>query len=529
MRSVIRSSNALDEIISLMPHTAHVIQKDGTIVDRLMEELTVHDRILVKPGEKIPIDGIIYEGKSDVNESVITGETTPVAKKAGDEVIGGSMNGDGLLKFKVSKTGAETFISQIIKLVEEAQKSKSKTQRLADKAAKFLFYLAVFSGTITFIVWSLLTSDIGFALERAVTVMVISCPHALGLAIPLVTAVSTGIAAKRGLFLKNRAAFEDARKVDTVLFDKTGTLTEGRFGITDIKAYHITEAELLETAYSIEYHSEHPIAKGIVAAGEKRNLSLKPVTNYENITGQGLKANIEGRDYFIMSPSYLFSQDIAFDKETLDRLTKEGKTVVFILSEENVLGYIALTDIIRESAKIAVKELNTLDIDTYMLTGDQEQTASYVAKELQINHVFAEVLPQDKSQKVQELQEKGKIVAMTGDGVNDAPALAKANLGIAIGTGTDVAIETADVILVKSNPKDVLHLIELSRGTYRKMVQNLVWATAYNIIALPLAAGVLYQQGIVISPALGAALMSLSTIIVAINARFIKIKSKTTE
>lgn len=523
MRSVIGASTALDEIMKLMPDMAHIIGADGTIAERKTEEIKAGEGILVKPGEKIPVDGTVFEGVSSVNEAMITGESAPVLKSQGSTVIGGSVNGEGVLKFTVSKTGDETFISQVVRLVREAQESKSKTQRLADKAAKWLFYIAVTSSAITFIAWLLIKEDFSFALERAVTVMIISCPHALGLAIPLVTAVSTAIAAKRGLLIRNRAAFEEARRIDTVIFDKTGTLTEGRFGVTDVKAYGMAEDVFLELVYSIEYNSEHPIAKGIVEDGRKRGIGLKQVSDYQNITGQGLKASIDGREISIMNPAYLRQNNISFDEETLDRLTGEGKTVVFALSGDSVLGYLALADIVRESARTAIRELQSIGIDSYMLTGDNKRTAAYIAEQLGIKHVIAEVLPQDKSDKVDELHEQGKKVAMTGDGVNDAPALAKADLGIAIGAGTDVAIETADVILVKSDPQDVISLLKLSGATYRKMVQNIIWATAYNVVAIPLAAGILFHQGIVISPALGAALMSLSTIIVSINARLLKI------
>ena len=522
MRSVLGASMALDELVRLMPENAHVIHhEDGETMDMPVSSLKTGDRIMVKPGEKIPIDGRVYAGASSVNEAMITGEANPVDKTAGDEIIGGSINGEGILKFTVSKTGDETFISQVIKLVREAQQSKSNTERLADVAARWLFYIAVSAGTITFIVWLLAAGDLGVAMERAVTVVIISCPHALGLAIPLVTAMSTGIGAKRGLLIRNRAAFESARKIDAVIFDKTGTLTEGRFGVTDIVAIGITETELLEIVYAIESNSEHPIARGIVQEGKKSNIQLKPVTDYQNVTGQGLRAKIDGQEILIGSPGYMRSQQISFDEARMEQLSAKGKTVIYILADRNLLGFIALSDIIRDSARPAVDALRAMDIDSYLVTGDNQRAAAYVAERLGIEHVFAEVLPQEKALKVDEIHKFGKKVAMTGDGVNDAPALARADLGIAVGAGTDVAIETADVILVRSDPRDVVSLIRLSRATYRKMVQNLVWATAYNIIALPLAAGILYNQGVVITPALGAVLMSLSTIIVSINARLL--------
>lgn len=522
MRSVISASKALDELVKLMPEEAHVIHENGETMDMPVSSLKTGDRILVKPGEKIPIDGKVFAGASSVNEAMMTGEANPVDKNPGDAVTGGSINGEGILKFTVSKTGDETFISQVIKLVREAQQSKSRTQRLADVAAKWLFYIAVSAGTVTFAVWMFVNGDLGFAIERAVTVVIISCPHALGLAIPLVTAMSTGIGAKQGLLIRNRAAFENARKTDAVIFDKTGTLTVGQFGVTDVVAIEVSESELLEIAYAVESNSEHPIAQGIVREGKKRGIALKSVTDYQNVTGQGLKAKIDGQEILIGSPGYMRSLQISLDEAKLENLSAEGKTVIYILAGQTLLGCIALSDIIRDSSRLAVDALREMGIESYLVTGDNRRSAAHVASQLGIEHVFAEVLPNEKALKVDEIHKLGKTVAMTGDGVNDAPALAKADLGIAIGAGTDVAIETADVILVKSNPQDVVALIRLSRATYRKMVQNLVWATAYNVIALPLAAGILYNQGVVVTPALGAVLMSMSTIIVAINARLIR-------
>ena len=523
MKSVMGASKALDELMKLMPEEAHLIKESGETTVVPVRELKTGDKVLVKPGEKIPIDGIVYDGNSEVNESMITGESVPISKVDGDEIIGGSINGEGILKFKVSKVGDETFLSQVVKLVKEAQESRSKTQRLADVAAKYLFYIAILAGTTTFVLWMIIGKDMNFAIERAVTVIIISCPHALGLATPLVTAVSTSIGAKRGLLIRNRSAFENARKLDSVVFDKTGTLTEGEFGVTDIKAIDISEDNLLSIAYSVESNSEHPIAKGIVKEGKKRNLELLEVANYKNLPGKGLSATIDDRDIMVVSPGYIRNNNINFDEEYYKELAQEGKTVVFVLENNKLVGYIALSDIIRDTAKEAIATLRSMGIESIMLTGDNQRVASYVAKRLNIDTVIAEVLPQEKSKKIEDLIGEGKMVAMTGDGVNDAPSLALADLGIAIGAGTDVAIETADIILVKSNPLDVVNIIKLSKVTYRKMVQNLIWATGYNVIALPLAAGVLYNQGIVISPALGAVFMSLSTVIVAINARFLKI------
>ena len=526
MRSVIGASKALEELARLMPENAHMIMDNGETMDMPVSSLKTGQAVLVKPGEKIPIDGVVYEGGSEVNEAMITGEAVPVEKGKGDEVIGGSVNGDGILKFKVSHVGDETFLSQVIRLVRDAQASKSNTQRLADRAAKWLFYIALVTGIITFVSWMAIEGNLNFAVTRAVTVIIICCPHALGLAMPLVTSVSTSLAAKNGLLIRNRAAFENARNLDTVVFDKTGTLTEGSFGVTDIQADCVSQDELLAIAASVEANSEHPIARGIVEAGKGRKLAALRVTDYQNLTGEGLRASVDGRPVKIVSPGYLKREGIAFDEKTYSHLAKEGKTVVFILRDSKLLGFIALSDVVRPTAKEAVDELKQMGVTSIMLTGDNQRAADYAARQLNISKVFAEVLPWDKASKIDALHRDGRRVAMTGDGVNDAPSLAKADLGIAIGAGTSVAIETADVILVKSNPLDVVSILRLSRATFKKMVQNLIWATAYNVVALPLAAGVLYYQGVVISPAAGAVLMSLSTIIVAINARLLKLPEK---
>lgn len=526
MRSVMGASKALEELARLMPENAHMIMDNGETMDMPVSSLKTGQAVLVKPGEKIPIDGVVYEGGSEVNEAMITGEAVPVEKGKGDEVIGGSVNGDGILKFKVSHVGDETFLSQVIRLVRDAQASKSNTQRLADRAAKWLFYIALVTGIITFVSWMAIEGNLNFAVTRAVTVIIICCPHALGLAMPLVTSVSTSLAAKNGLLIRNRAAFENARNLDTVVFDKTGTLTEGSFGVTDIQADCVSQDELLAIAASVEANSEHPIARGIVEAGKDRKLASLRVTDYQNLTGEGLRATVDGQPVKIVSPGYLKREGVAFDEKAYSSLAKEGKTVVFILRDNNLLGLIALSDVVRPTAKEAVDELKQMDVTSIMLTGDNQRAADYAARQLDISKVFAEVLPGDKASKIDALHRDGRRVAMTGDGVNDAPSLAKADLGIAIGAGTSVAIETADVILVKSNPLDVVSILKLSRATFKKMVQNLIWATAYNVVALPLAAGVLYYQGVVISPAAGAVLMSLSTIIVAINARLLKLPKK---
>lgn len=523
MKSVMGASKALEELVKLMPDQAHLLTITGETVDRPVKDLQSGNQVLVKPGEKIPIDGLVFDGRSAVNEALITGESVPVTKQAGDQVIGGSVNGEGSLKLTVNKIGSETYLAQIITMVREAQQSRSNTQRLADIAAKWLFYIAVLASTTTFIVW-LSRGDLSFALERAVTVIVICCPHALGLATPLVTAVSTSIAAQQGLLIRNRANFENARSLDAIVFDKTGTLTEGEFGITDVRPVGLTREELLTIAYAVESESEHPLAKAIVKESKQLNLPLKEVKEFVNLTGQGLQAIVDGRLIMIVSPGYMKTEKIQFDEQDYEALAQQGKTVIFIIAGSQLLGYIALTDRLRETSRQALEILQQMKVEPYMITGDNQRVAAYVADQLNIKQVFAEVLPHEKALKIDEIHRIRKNVAMVGDGVNDAPALARADLGIAIGAGTDVAIETADIILVRSNPMDVVNILKLSRATYNKMVQNLLWATGYNVIALPLAAGLFYNQGIVISPAVGAVLMSLSTVIVAMNARLLRIQ-----
>lgn len=524
MKSIMGASKALEELIKLMPKEAHKIDSKGNIVNVSVEDLHPGDKILVKPGEKIPIDGSIFEGESTVDESMLTGESVPVEKKPGMEAIGGSINGSGVLKINVSRTGNDTYLSQVIQLVSDAESTKSKAQGYADIAAKWLFYVAVVVGIITLAYWAT-TGDFEFALERMVTVLIIACPHALGLAGPLVTSRSTSIAAKKGLLIRNRVAFEGAYKVNRVVFDKTGTLTEGNFGITDIyPSKGVSEDELLKLAYSVETQSDHPIAKGIVREGKERKLELYEVKDFKNLTGKGLTANVNGAEVSVISPGAMRANHISFDEKVYEKLAGQGKTVVFVVKDDVLQGMIALADIIRKSSFEVIKELHDRGIETVMMTGDNSRVANYVGEQLGISKVIAEVLPHEKSKYVRELKQGGKKVAMTGDGINDAPALAEADVGIAIGAGTDVAIETADVILVNSNPSDILNILRLSKATTRKMFQNLVWAAGYNIIAIPLAAGILYNVGIVITPAIGAVIMSLSTIICAINAQLLKIE-----
>ena len=525
MRSQLGASRALEELIKLMPDTAHKLNQDGSISEVSMQELIPGDLILVKSGEKVPTDGIVVEGESAVNEAMLTGESVPVEKKPGMQVIGGSVNGNGVLTVQVERLGNETYLAQVIQTVQDAQAQKSRTQGLADRAAGWLFYIALLAGAITFIYW-LINGEINFALERMVTVLVIACPHALGLAVPLVNAVSTSIAARNGLLIRNRNQFEEARNLNIIVFDKTGTLTKGEFGMTDLITQDgIDKEQLLTIAGSLESQSDHPIAVGITQAAQEREFTLEKVSNFENLTGAGIQADLQGKTYSIVSPGEVERRNIPFDKARFEEIAAEGKTVVFVLEENRLLGMIAVADIIRDSSKDIIAELKQLGIESVMITGDNEKVANYVGTHLELSRVYSQVLPDEKLSKIQQLQEDGaKRVAMVGDGINDAPALAAADLGIAIGAGTDVAMETADVILVDSDPKDVLSIITLSKATYRKTIENLLWAAGYNIIAIPLAAGVLASRGFVITPAIGAAVMSLSTIIVAINARLLKIE-----
>lgn len=522
MKSVMGASRALEELARLMPPEAHKIMPDGTVKDIPLEDLTVNDRVMVKPGEKIPADGRVIEGESSVNEAMLTGESKPVSKKIGSKVIGGSINGEGSMTVEVRKTGKDSFISQVINLVREAQQSKSRTQDLANRAASWLTIIALGGGAITLFIWlAVMNKDFAFALERTVTVMVITCPHALGLAVPLVVAVSTALAAGNGLLIRNRAAFEKARNIQAIIFDKTGTLTEGKFGVTDVLAFsdEIDKNELLRYAASVEARSEHPIAKAIAASFK----NISAVGSFRAIPGKGAEGIVGERNVKVVSPGYLRENDISVSDERIGGLSFQGKTIVFVVIDGSLKGAIALADIIRPESKKAISRLKNMGIQCMMLTGDNKQVAQWVSSEIGLDAYFAEVLPQEKASKVKEVQQRGLIVAMAGDGVNDAPALAQADVGIAIGAGTDVAVEAADIILVKNNPLDAVAIIGLARATYKKMVQNLAWATGYNVIAIPLAAGVLYKAGILLSPALGAVFMSLSTVIVAINARFLKL------
>nr|WP_205421539.1 copper-translocating P-type ATPase [Salinibacter ruber] len=522
MRSVMGASKALEELAKLMPQTAHRLTESGDTEEVPLEELRHGDRVLIRPGEKIPADGEVVEGTSSVNEAMLTGESVPVSKEEGDEVIGGSINGEGSLTVEVQKTGEEGYLSQVIDMVREAQETKSKTQDLANRAAVWLTAVALGGGALTLFVWTvILGADFAFALERTVTVMVIACPHALGLAVPLVVAVSTATSAQNGLLIRDRTAFEAARNLDAVIFDKTGTLTEGRFGVTDTLVFNgMVEEEVLRLAAAVESRSEHPIGKGIVDAVD----DAPAVEDFNSITGKGIEGRVNGRDVKVVSPGYLRENGYEMTDARYEELSGQGKTVVFVLVDDNLVGAVALADIIREESREAIRTLKDMGIQVMMLTGDNRQVAEWVAGELGLDDYFAEVLPDEKADKVQEVQSRGLITAMVGDGVNDAPALATADVGIAIGAGTDVAVETADIVLVRNDPRDVTAILRLAQATYRKMVQNLWWAAGYNIFAIPVAAGVLYGWGILFGPAVGAALMSVSTVIVAINARFLNVE-----
>ena len=520
MKSVLGASKALQLLVSMMPAEAHLVQ-DGNVEDVKLESLKKGDIILVKPGEKVPADGIIVEGESYLNESMLTGESKPAKKGLDQKVIGGSLNGNGSFKAKVEHTGQDSYLNQVITMVEEAQKSKSKMQNLSDRAAKWLTYIALTVGFATLATWILLGFPFVYALERMVTVMVIACPHALGLAIPLVVAISTSVSAQNGLLIRNRTAFEESRKISALVFDKTGTLTKGDFGVTRIASVDEAYAtdELLRLSSGLEQSSEHPIAVGIMKKVKEKKIAVPQPENFNAITGKGVEATVEGKAVKVVSPGYLKDQHIAIPEGAF---SSAAETVVFILIENKLAGYIALADEIRPESAEAIKVFKQNHIKVMMATGDNETVAKAVSEELGLDGYYSEVLPHQKVAIVKELQSQGEFVAMTGDGVNDAPALAQANVGIAVGSGTDIAAETADIILVNSNPQDIANLILFGKATYKKMIQNLVWATGYNVVAIPLAAGVLYSTGFVLGPAVGAVFMSLSTVIVAINAQLLK-------
>ncbi len=519
MKSVMGALSALKELTKLLPTFAHLIKNDGSIEQRSVTELKTGDIVLVKPGENIPSDGIIVSGESAVNESLLTGESVPVPKSLESPVIGGTTNLDGAIKVKIEKTGKSMYLSQIITLVKEAQNSKSKTQDLANKAAFWLTIISLSVGFLTLISWLIMGKSVIFALERAVTVMVITCPHALGLAVPLVVANIRGC--KNGLLVRDRLAFENARDLDIIVFDKTGTLTKGNFTVTNITPLGtMTKEEIMSIAASIEKNFEHLIAKGIVNKATKMGSKLFQVSGFKAIPGRGVRAVLQEKDVELLSPLAFFS--IYGENRTVKELAVEGQTYVVVIVSNNPVGIITLSDEIRQEALEAVKQLKLMDIKTAMLTGDNAVVARLVADKLGLDMFFAEALPGEKERRIAELKNKGTKVGMVGDGINDAPALVSADVGIAIGAGTNVAIESADIVLVRDNILDVVSLIKLARATYKKIKQNLFWAMGYNAFAIPLAAGVLYGLGFLLSPAAGAVLMSMSTIIVAINAKFLE-------
>src|SRR6266404_5340956 len=512
MRSVMGASGALESLVRLLPSEAHRLRADGSTQDVTIDQLAPGDKVLVKPGERVPTDAVIVAGVTSLDESMLTGESKPVEKGEGAEVIGGSVNGEGAITIEIRKTGRETYLAQVMDMVRRAQESRSRSQDLANRAAVWLTAIALGVGAATFVAWLAIAGDFEFAVARGVTVMVIACPHALGLAVPLVVAVSTSLSASHGLLIRDRAAFERARNLQAVVFDKTGTLTEGRFGVSDVVPLgELAEEECLRLAAALEGQSQHPIAKGVTRAAADRKLKLPAVSEFKNLTGRGAQARVDGREVLVVSLGYLREKGLAADDALIARLAEQGKTVAYLVVEGKVAAAIALADVVRPESRAAVGELKRMGIRCMMLTGDSRAAAKTVAAELELDDFFAEVLPEEKAAKIREVQGRGLTVSMVGDGVNDAPALTQSDLGIAIGAGTEVAIESADVVLV----------IGLARKTYRKMVQNLAWATGYNAFAIPLAAGVAAPWGIVLTPAFGAVLMSVSTVIVAINARLL--------
>jgi Cu2+-exporting ATPase len=526
MRSVRRASSALDELATLMPDTAERVTANGDVEEIPVSALSAGDIVLVRPGASVPADGVVVEGDSEIDESMITGESKPVSKAPDDEVIGGTINGDGSLRVRVGATGEETTLAGIMRLVEDAQQSRSRTQVLADRAAGWLFYVAVAAAAVTAIAWTLAVSFDATVIERVVTVLVIACPHALGLAIPLVVAINTSLAARNGMLVRDRIAMEEARDLDAIIFDKTGTLTAGEHGVVDMATVdEVATADALALAAAVESDSEHMIARAIRRAADEREITAPEAEGFEAMKGRGVRATVAGEEVYVGGPNLLHHLDSEVPAQLrrfADEAGQNAQTVVYLVREGELLAAFAMADVIREESYQVVDALQTIGIEVAMLTGDSADVATAVAEELGIDRVFAEVLPEDKDKKVQELQDQGKLVGMVGDGVNDAPALTRADVGIAIGSGTDVAVQSADVILVQNNPMDVVRLVTLSKASYRKMQENIVWAAGYNVFAIPLAAGVLAPVGILLSPAIGALLMSLSTVIVAINAQLLR-------
>ncbi len=521
MRAVQGAQGALKELSKLLPDSAEVIRNNKTeTID--LQEIKEGDIVFVRPGGRIPADGAVIEGQSEVNESMITGESALVAKKINSEVIAGTVNADGSLKIKVTKIGDHTFLAGVMRLVREAQASKSKLQILSDRAAYFLTIIAVAAGGLSFILWLLAKSGFDFAVERLVAVLVIACPHALGLAVPLVASISTTMAAKNGFLIRNRLSLEAARNIDGVLFDKTGTLTKGEYGVSKIwLGVGRGEEEIISLAAAVDAHSEHSISRAILAEADKRKIKIEEAKNFRRLPGRGVTGEVGGLQISVGGQTLAEENGVVVPKNLEEEFRAEaekGKTIIYILEGRNFFGALAFSDIIRDESREAIADLKSMGVKVAMITGDAEKVAEWVAKDLGIDEYFARVLPGEKSEKVKLLQSKGMKVAMVGDGINDAPALVQADLGVAIGAGTNVAIESAGIILVRNDPRDIVKIIRLSRLTYRKMLQNLFWATGYNVVAIPLAAGVLWNQGITLAPAFAAVLMSLSTIIVSINA-----------
>jgi Cu2+-exporting ATPase len=524
MKSVMGASRSLQKLVEMMPTEAHRI-KNGDTEDVKVDQLNEGDKVRVKPGEKIPVDGKIMDGESNVDESMVTGESKPVKKAEDDKVIGGTVNGSSALTVEVTQAGENAYLSKVINMVKEAQDEKSKTQHLADRIAFWLTIIALSIGFGTLAVWLILGREFAFALERMASVMVITCPHALGLAVPLVVAISTAISAKHGLLIRNRTAFENSRKISLFTFDKTGTLTKGNFGVSSVKSLNesFDDKDILRLAGALEAKSEHPLAEGVMKKVQEDDMELPEAEDFDSISGEGIEGRVDDKKVKVVSPGYLQKNNIDLPEDIEEN---EQETRVFVVVDDELAGMIALSDEIREESYEAVKTLKDKGMKVYMITGDNEKVAKSVSDELGLDGYFAEVLPDEKTEKIKKFKEDGEFVAMTGDGINDAPALATADVGIAVGSGTDVAAETADIILVNSNPHDIVALILFGRETHKKMIQNFVYATAYNVVAIPLAAGVLIGAGIVISPALGALLMSLSTVVVAINAQFLRKKLK---
>jgi Cu2+-exporting ATPase len=525
MGAVGRAQGALSELAKLLPDTAERIAGDRP-EEVPVSAIEAGDVVLVRPGGRVPVDGEVIDGESEMNESMITGESRPVEKRPGDQVVAGTVNGSGALRIRVSRVGEETALAGIMRLIAEAQASKSRAQAVADRAAMVLTYVALGAGLLTLIAWLLTDRSGDFVAERAVTVVVIACPHALGLAVPLVIAISTTLAARSGLLVRNRLALEMARDIDVMVFDKTGTLTLGEIGVVGVASHGTgSEERVLAVAAGLEQGSEHPLGRAIVEEASSRGVKPSGVTDFVGLKGRGVRAKVDGHDAYVGGPSLLESLGVRPDGHVAEleaARSSEGRTVVYVVEDEHVIGSIALADVIRPESREAVQRLKEMGVRVAMITGDSEDVASSVARELGLDEYFAQVLPEHKAERVKELQSKGLRVAMVGDGVNDAPALAQADVGIAIGAGTDVAIETADVVLVRSDPRDATRVVGLSKASYRKMLQNLAWATGYNVVAIPLAAGVLASLGILLAPAVGALLMSASTVVVAVNAQLLR-------